>query len=101
MIGPNSIVILYLKEPREKVWGLLLSLDQAGVVVRGISLDSFDDWCHELAKGESQFLGLSEVFYPYTRVEKIQLDEEGGSSPSFSERFRKIVGKDVREFLGS
>jgi len=33
-------------------------------------------------------------------VEKIQLDEEGGSSPSFSERFRKIVGKDVREFLG-
>jgi len=45
MIEKNSLVVGYLKEQREQIWGVLLSLDQSGVVIKGISLESFDDWC--------------------------------------------------------
>jgi len=99
MIEKNSLVVAYLKEPREQIWAVLLSLDQSGVVIKGISLESFDDWCRQVAKGEES-IGLSEMFIPSLRVEKIILDERVGSLPSFSDRFQKIVGMTVQEWLG-
>jgi len=43
-LGELSPVVLYLQGPKEKVWGILLSIGPAGVVVRGIDLLAFDDW---------------------------------------------------------
>ncbi|TKJ33914.1 hypothetical protein CEE39_03260 [bacterium (candidate division B38) B3_B38] len=99
MIEKNSLVVAYLKEPREQIWGVLLSLDQSGVVIKGISLESFDDWCRQVAKGEES-IGLSEMFIPALRVVKILLDEKVGNLPSFSEKFQKMVGMDIPEWLG-
>ena len=99
MIGKNSLIVAYLKEPREQIWGVLLSLDQSGVIIKGISLESFEDWCRQVAKGE-EGIGLSEMFIPSLRVVKILLDERVGSLPSFSEKFKKMVGKDIQEWLG-
>ena len=35
----NSIVIVSLISPKEKIWGQLLTLDAAGVTVRGMDLE--------------------------------------------------------------
>lgn len=99
MIKKNSLIVAYLKEPREQIWGVLLSFDQSGVIIKGISLESFEDWCRQVAKGD-EGIGLSEMFIPSLRIVKILLDEKVGSLPSFSEKFQKMVGKDVQEWLG-
>src|SRR5262245_42434252 len=48
-LAEGSPVILYLQGPKEKVWGLLLSLGPAGIVVRGLDLAVFDDWLRQEA----------------------------------------------------
>ena len=35
----NAIVIVSLHDPKERIWGQLLALTQAGVTVRGIDLN--------------------------------------------------------------
>ena len=96
----NSIVILNLGSPREKVWGQLLQLDAKGVTVRGLELDSFDDFIRQIVGREESTVGMTEVFYPMHRVERIALDESSGSIPSLSERFRNLVGLSIQEYLG-
>ena len=44
----NSIVIVSLYDPKERVWGQLLNLTQAGITVRGIDLNSFDDFIRQV-----------------------------------------------------
>lgn len=96
---PKSIVLAYLKEPREKIWGVLMNLSQTGLIIRGIELNSFEDWCTQVAKGEEQLIGLSVMFIPTTRIEKILLDETTGSVPALRDKFESIVGMTVEEFL--
>ena len=40
-------VVLYLRDPREKIWGLLVSMTPAGITLRGIDLVVFDDWMRQ------------------------------------------------------
>ena len=51
---PQSLVILNLVNPKEKFFGVLRALSAAGVTVRAINLDSFDDWIRQIARGEEQ-----------------------------------------------
>lgn len=90
--GDGSYVILYLKEPREQSWGVLLKTEQAGVWVRSIPLDSIEDWARETAAGGDGVLGPSSFFVPFLRVEKIVLDEPWGPVPSLAQRFERIAG---------
>jgi hypothetical protein len=99
VLTTRSIVILHLQNPREKVWGVLLSMNEYGVTLRGIDVYSFDDWSRSVAN-QSDTMGLSTMFLPMMRVEKIVLDETYGGYKSFSEQFHDRVGHDVREFLG-
>jgi hypothetical protein len=96
----NSIVILSLTTPKEKIWGQLLLLDSAGVTVRGIELASFDDFLQQLLDQEDGAVGMATVFYPMHRVERIAADEPSGSLPSLADRFRKKVGISIQEYLG-
>ena len=98
-IGRHSPVVLNLHGPREKVWGILMSMSSAGVSIRGIDLDSFEDWTRSVARGE-QTMGLSTTFFPMHRVERINLDERVGDIPSCAETFESRVGKDVWSYLG-
>ena len=100
MFGNGSIVIVHLVKPTEKFWGLLEALDGTGVVLRGISLSSFDDWMLQARRSGTPSLGLATTFVPMFRVERIFLDEEVGEVESYRQRFARNVGLSVEEFLG-
>jgi hypothetical protein len=94
-----SSVVINLHSPKEKVWGVLIGMNPSGVTVRGIDLNSFDDWSRAVASGEDS-LGLSTVFFPIHRVERILLDETVGGIPSYTETFESRTGKGLLPFLG-
>ena len=96
----GDAVILYLREPKEKVWGLMVSLGISGIVVRCIVLASFDDWMRQEARGDEPYLGLTTVFYPMNRVERMERDETLGPVISWSDRFLREVGRPVHEVVG-
>jgi hypothetical protein len=100
VIRPGTIVLVHLINPTEKFWGVLHELGVAGVVLRGINLSSFDDWMAQAARRVDQTLGLSTMFVPLFRVEKIFLDEPVGAVESYRERFLKRVGMSVETYLG-
>ena len=95
----HAPIVINLQSPREKYWGVLLSITDSGVNVRGIDLNSLEDWIREVAKGEST-MGLSTVFFPMHRVERIGLDESIGGLKSQAELFEARVGTDVWTHLG-
>ena len=96
----GSAVIVYLHSPKEKVWGILLSLTPAGVIVRGIDLEAFDDWMRQEAHGSETMLGLGTIFYPMGRVERLERDETIGPVPSYVDRFAREAGRTIWEVLG-
>jgi len=98
-LRPGSSVLLYLREPNEKLWGVLRRLDAPGVVLEGIDLGSFDDWTAQIERDEETVVGPSVLFIPMTRVEKMLLDRTSGGLPSLAERFLRRVGRTVQEVL--
>src|SRR5205085_10259783 len=95
----RSVVIANLQAPREKIWGILLSINTYGITIRGLDLNSFQDWARSMAS-QSETIGLSTMFIPMMRVEKVILDETGVGYKSFSEQFLERVGRDVHEYFG-
>lgn len=100
MLTPNSVVIAHLVNPTEKFWGVLVDLDQAGMVLRGISVSSFDDWMFQVARQNKQTLGLSTMFVPLFRIERVFMDEQVGEVESYRQRFAQQVGHSVESYLG-
>jgi methylmalonyl-CoA epimerase len=98
-ISPGEAVLLYLREPQEKIWGVLRRLDPSGVVVEGIDLASFDDWVAQIERGEESIVGPSLLFMPMSRLEKILLDRSSGHLASMAERFQRRTGRTVQEVL--
>jgi hypothetical protein len=98
-LEPHAIVIVSLHTPKEKVWGELVQLQPAGVTLRGIDLNSFDDFIHQVLDPEGARIGLPTIFLPMHRVERISLDEPTGSIPSLEDLFTKKVGRSLREYL--
>jgi methylmalonyl-CoA/ethylmalonyl-CoA epimerase len=98
-ISPGAAVLLYLRDPQEKIWGVLRRLDPSGVVVEGIDLSSFDDWVAELERGEESIVGPSVLYFPMGRLEKILLDRSSGHLPSLAERFERRIGQTVQSVM--
>jgi len=97
---PNSIVIVSLVAPKEKIWGQLVLLDSAGITIRGIDLTSFEDFLQQLLNNEEEMIGMATVFYPMHRVERIAADEPSGTLPSLSDRFCMKLGVTIQQYLG-
>jgi hypothetical protein len=97
---PRSIVVLSLHSPKERVWGELVDISNAGVTVRGIDLGSFDDFVSQVLHPEGDRIGLPTLFFPMLRIERIALDEARGSIPSMAEMFEKKVGRSLEDYLG-
>ena len=91
------MVLVTLNMPREKFWGMLLSLDQAGISLRGIDLHSFDDFVQLVKSGEATT--ASAVFFPMHRIERVELDSANGEIPSLAEQFAAKAGKAARNFF--
>ncbi|HEX2254152.1 MAG TPA: hypothetical protein VHQ65_12855 [Thermoanaerobaculia bacterium] len=97
---PGQLVLVHLIHPTEKFWGVLLDLGVAGVTLRALSVDSFDDWMSQAARREPASLGLSTMFVPLFRVERMFLDEPVGQVESYRQRFERRVGLRVEDYLG-
>lgn len=97
---PASLIIVNLVNPKEKFFGVLFALSPAGVTMRGINLDSFEDWIHQVARNEDLDLDLITMFVPLFRVERIFLDEPSGAIKSYGQRFEEVAGIPIRTFLG-
>jgi hypothetical protein len=93
----GAVVLVTLNTPREKFWGVVLELTTAGLGVRGIDLNSFDDFARLVREGEPA--AASAVFFPMHRVERIELDTRNGSIPSLAERFSSKSGRDAAAVL--
>lgn len=98
-MDPGTLVLLHLVEPKEKYWGLLLSMGPAGVTLRGIDVALFDEWARQHRGAGEGELGVTTLFVPMHRVEKMFEDARVGSVASYAERFFEIVGRDVRPYL--
>jgi hypothetical protein len=96
----NSVVILSVISPKEKIWGQLLLLEPKGVTVRGIDIEAFDDFIRQVMRQEETAVGPNTIFFPMHRVERVALDEPSGSIPSLAERFYAKVGITIQEYLG-
>ncbi|HEY7912335.1 MAG TPA: hypothetical protein VIG62_10535 [Blastocatellia bacterium] len=99
-ISPGMPVVIYLHSPREKIWGVLRDLNVAGVFVRGIDLNTFDDWTKMIVRGERN-IGLTNTFIPMWRVERVTLDEPVDDIPSLADQFYTRVGLTIDEYLGN
>ena len=95
----SSLVIVNLVNPKEKFFGVLITLSPAGITLRAINLDSFDDWLRQIAKGDEPNLDLITMFVPLFRVERVFLDEPSGAIKSFAQRFEEVVGMTVHQYL--
>lgn len=96
----QSLVIVNLVNPKEKFFGVLRSLSAAGVTMRAINLDSFDDWIRQIARDEELDIDMFTMFVPLFRVERIFLDEPSGTIRSYAQRFEDVTGRTVRDYLG-
>lgn len=96
---PGSPVLLYLHTPRERVFGVLLALQPAGIALRGIDLATLDDFVRQEARRETG-LGLVTLFYPMSRVERMERDESVGGLEGLADRFRRETGRSIVEVAG-
>lgn len=100
-LEPGAAVVAYLREPSEKLWGMLRSLDAAGIVIEGMDLSSFEGWVAQIERGEEHPVGPSTLFLPMARVEKILLDRASGAAPSLVETFERRTGRSLGAVLGT
>ena len=94
---PGAMVLVTLGNPREKLWGAILSLTPEGLSLCGVELASFDDLISLVKDGEPFSPGA--LFLPMHRVERMELDLPDGSIPSLSQRFTSKTGLDPATVL--
>jgi hypothetical protein len=71
-LAAGTPIVLYLHSPKEKVWGLLVSLMPAGIILHGLDLVTFDAWMRQEARGDERLIGLCTIFYPMSRLERME-----------------------------
>ncbi len=98
-IEPGELVVVHCGNPRDKVWGLLVRLDQVGAVVRGLDLASVEDWIRQERTGGDPLIRPSTFFLPIHRILRIDLDETQGVVEGYGDRFVTACGRDARDAL--
>jgi hypothetical protein len=95
----GSMVVVTLGNPRDKFWGMILSLAPEGLSVSGIELASFEDLI--LMVKDREPFNPAIVFFPMHRIERIELDLPDGTLPSLSQRFSAKTGIEPSVTLSS
>jgi len=96
-MNTGQMVLVTLTNPREKFWGLMLSLSPAGVSLRGIDLQSLDDFTQLVKTGEPATASL--VFFPMHRVQRIEADCQNGELPSLADQFVAKTGVNITKYF--
>jgi hypothetical protein len=79
---------------------VLDQINSAGVFLRGLDLNAFDDWVRSLLHDEP-FMGVGDLFFPMWRIERIAKDETSGGVPSLCEQLEQRTGRSVEDVLSS
>ncbi len=96
----GNVVVVNLQNPREKVLGILLEINTAGITIRGIDVHSFNDWTNSFLNENNELvITPSTVFFPMHRVLSCYVDEDSGSVPSFSTQFKMKTSRNLKEIL--
>ncbi len=98
LLKRGTPVLLVLHTPREKCWGMLDEVTGAGVFLRGLDLNAFDDWISAVIHHEP-FIGLGSMFFPMWRVERIARDESSGEIPSLFQQAEQRTGLTFAELM--
>ncbi len=98
-MNPGDLVVVSCAGPREKFWGVLFTLSAAGVTLRGLPVDAFEDFLRQCSTGGAQLLGAVTLFLPTHRIERVELDESAGVAEGLAARFRRVVGRDPKQEL--
>lgn len=91
-------MLVVMHTPREKCWGMLDEITSAGVFLRGLDLNAFDDWISAVVHQEP-FMGLTSMFVPMWRVERIAKDESSGEVPSLYQQAEQRTGRSFEELM--
>jgi len=91
-------VVVNLHSPPERLWGLLTDISPAGIQIRGINVNTFDELMRSIV-GKDPNVDLTSAFFPMWRVERMTLDEAMGEIRSLGEEFRARVGVTLKEYL--
>ena len=95
-ISRGKPIILVMHSPREKCWGILDEITSAGVFLRGLDLNAFDEWIRAVTHNEP-FIGFGSLFFPLWRVERIAQDEPAGGLPSLAQQAEQRTGQSLTE----
>lgn len=98
MINPGTPILIVLHSPREKYWGLLDEIHGAGVFLRGLDLNSFDEWIRSVIHQEP-FIGVGSMFFPMWRVERVAKDESVGGVMSLCAQAEQRTGQSLDELM--
>ena len=98
LFSKGAMVLVTLNTPREKYWGSVIDISPSGIAMRGIDLNSFEDFARLIKSGENAT--PASVFFPMHRVERIELDARNGDIPSLSERFENRTGQEFAVLAG-
>lgn len=96
-IETGESVIIILHTPREKIFGILHEISAAGVYLRGIDLNYFDEWTRAIANGE-QYLPMQDYFLPMWRVERMTRDESSAGLLSLAQQFEQRTNLNISHF---
>ena len=96
----GSIVIVNLQNPKEKIIGKLVTISPSGLVVKGLDVNSFNDWMNQFTQNHSSFtIYPTTIFFPMHRVVSCYLDEDMGEVLSFSSQFKARTQKEIHQVL--
>jgi hypothetical protein len=98
-IEAEELVVVHCSSPRQRLWGVLLRLDAVGVMLRGLDINSVEDWLRQEISGSERLIGPSTVFIPSHRIEQISLDEASGGAPGIGDRLAAACGANARDLL--
>ena len=95
----GQLIVVILRDPRERMWGRLLGLDAAGLAVRGLDLRVWEEVLTLVRRGDQDQVALGTRFFPMHRVETFFLDEPSSGVPSLEADFFHRTGLDAQDFL--
>jgi hypothetical protein len=95
----GQLVVLVLREPKERLWGRLLGLEASGVALRGVELTPWEEILGLVKRGEADQVALGTRFLPMHRIDSLYLDEPSSGVPSLAEEFKSRTGIEPQEFL--
>jgi hypothetical protein len=95
----GQLVVVVLREPKERLWGRLLGLETAGIALRGLAVTPWEEILALVKRGEADQVALGTRFIPMHRIESLYLDEPSSGVSSLAQEFEQRTGVEPGVFL--